>query len=135
MAGKNVLIVDDSKTYRLLLGSVLRHLNCKIVGEAEDGEQAVALYQPPFPDLVLLDIEMPRMNGIQTLKALLALNARAKIIMCTSVGHQDVVEDCLLAGAVDYIRKDKMDEIPARLEPYLEEGGLSAVTPTSAHHD
>jgi len=110
-------------------------MNCTIVGEAEDGEQAVALYKQPFPDLVLLNLEMPRMNGIQTLKALLALNARAKIIMCTSVGHQDVVEDCLLAGAVDYIRKDKMDEIPARLEPYLEEGGLSAVTPTSAHHD
>ena len=94
-------------------------MNCTIVGEAEDGEQAVALYKQPFPDLVLLNLEMPRMNGIQTLRALFALDAKARIVVCTSVGHEDVIEDCLLAGALDYVRKDKMDEILGRLELYL----------------
>ena len=72
-----------------------------------------------MPDLVLLDIIMPTMNGIYTLRALLAQNPRAKAIMCTTVDNKEVIEDCLMAGAVDYICKDKLDEIPARLQPYL----------------
>ena len=66
---------------------------------------------------------MPAMNGIYTLRVILAQNPCAKIIMCTIVDNREVIEDCLTAGAVDYICKDMLNEIPARLQPYLKQGG------------
>lgn len=113
------LIIDDTKTYRVLIGGVLRQLGCEIVGEGEDGQQGVELFKQLAPDLVLLDIEMPKMSGIAALKAIIDANPKAQVVMCTTVGNVDVIDDCLMSGAVDFIRKDRLDEIPARLAPYL----------------
>lgn len=119
MSGKKVLIVDDTKTYRVLIAGIMRKLGCEIVGEAEDGEQAVEMYKQLAPDLVMLDIEMPNIHGVAALKAIKAHDANAKVIMCTTVDNYDVIDDCLMAGAIDYIRKDRLEEIPDRVGPYI----------------
>lgn len=119
MAGKRVLIVDDTKTYRVLISGIIRKMGCEIVGEAEDGDQAVEMFKALAPDLVMLDIEMPRMHGIAALKEIIAHDANAKVIMCTTVDNYDIVDDCLANGAVDYIRKDRLEQIPDRVGPHV----------------
>lgn len=119
MAGSRVLVVDDTKTYRTLISGILRRLGCDIIGEAEDGVQAVEMCKELSPDLIILDIAMPRMDGLAALKEIKSLGGASKIIMCTTIDSVHMVDDCLLAGAEDYIHKDRLDEIGERLRPYL----------------
>ena len=121
---KNVLIVDDMQAMRAMAKSVVTSLGANVVGEAENGEQGLELYRSEKPDLVLLDIEMPVKDGISTLKAILAEDANANIVMLTSVDNMAVVEDCIFSGARDYIRKDVSPEvIRERLEKELDKIG------------
>ncbi len=111
-----VLVVDDMQAMRAVAKALATSLGAEIVGEAENGEIGFELYCEHKPDLVLLDIEMPVKDGISTLKAILAEDPGANVVMLTSVDNMMVVEDCLFAGARDYIRKDvDHDEIKSRL--------------------
>ncbi len=100
-----VLIVDDTAFMRKLLRNILFSGGFDIVGEAENGKQAVEMYKQLKPDLVMLDIVMPEMNGIEALKAIKQMDPNAKIIMCTAVGQEKIVKAAIKLGAKGYIVK------------------------------
>jgi len=100
-----VLIVDDAAFMRKLLKNILFSGGFDIAGEAENGKQAVELYRKLKPDVVMLDIVMPEMNGLETLKAIKQIDPDAKIIMCTAVGQEKIVKAAIKLGARGYIVK------------------------------
>ncbi len=104
----NIMIVDDSKFTRKMLSDILTEKGHQIVGEAENAEEAVELYERLKPDLVTLDIIMPEIEGtdaISALKAMLRTNPNARVIIVSAMGQQEVVEECIQAGAKDFIVK------------------------------
>ena len=101
-----VLIADDEPHSRLLMGNILGKIDCEVIAEAENGQQAVELYHQHQPDLVLMDLKMPLMNGIEALKAILAKAPDAVVIILTSIDDLHIVQECLDAGAANYLRKD-----------------------------
>ncbi|MBL4720361.1 MAG: response regulator [Alphaproteobacteria bacterium] len=111
-----VLVVDDDSSIRALISIILESLNCDVVGEGKNGAEAVALFSEMKPDLVLLDVQMPGMNGVMALKKMLSMDSSASIVMLTIVDDVNVADDCILAGAKDYIRKDRSpDALKARI--------------------
>jgi CheY-like chemotaxis protein len=101
-----VLIVDDEAHIRKFVSLLLRKIGNPTVFEAANGDEAIALYQKESPDLVLLDVNMPNLDGVQTLERLRKLDPDAIIVMLTSLANRRTVEDCVRLGATDYIRKD-----------------------------
>ena len=101
-----VLLADDEAHVRLLVRSVVGAIGYEVVGEAADGKRAVELFDTAAPDLVLLDVNMPVMDGIAALKELRAKSDRVAIIMLTSLASAEIVEECLAAGATYHLRKD-----------------------------
>ncbi|QHE52295.1 response regulator [Pontibacillus sp. HMF3514] len=101
----NILIVDDAKFMRMTLSNILANGGHEVVGEAENGEQAVGMYNDLLPDLVTMDITMPEMNGLEALKAILEKNPTATIIMCSAMGQQKMVVEAIEMGAKDFIVK------------------------------
>jgi two-component system, chemotaxis family, chemotaxis protein CheY len=100
-----ILIVDDAKFMRTTLQTILTKDNHEIVGEAENGEIAVSLYKKNKPDLVIMDITMPVMNGIEAIKKIKEFDRNALIVVCSAMGHQKVVVDAIELGAKDFIVK------------------------------
>ncbi|WP_292520681.1 response regulator [Methanoculleus sp.] len=100
-----ILIVDDTMFMRTLLKNILFSGGHDIVGEAADGTEALAKYQELKPDLVTMDVVMPKMNGIEALKAIKAADPSAKVIMCTAVGQEQMVKLAVKSGARGYIVK------------------------------
>ncbi len=104
----NILIVDDSKFTRKMLSDILTEKGHQIIGEAENAEEAVELYERLKPDLVTLDIIMPEVEGtdaISALKAMIKVNPKARVVIVSAMGQQEVVEECIQAGAKDFIVK------------------------------
>lgn len=108
MAKRNVrvLIADDEAHIRLLLKKVFESMNCEVVAQAGNGEDAVREFTEHNPDIVMLDINMPRMDGRQALREIKAASPQTTVIMLTSLSSMDVVEECLGLGADNYLRKD-----------------------------
>lgn len=102
---KNVLICDDAAFMRMMIKDILTKNGYTVAGEAENGAKAVEKYKELTPDLVLMDITMPEMDGIAALKAIKAQDAGAKIIMCSAMGQQAMVIESIQAGAKDFIVK------------------------------
>ena len=100
-----ILIVDDTMFMRTLLKNILFSGGHDIVGEAADGAEALARYQELKPDLVTMDVVMPKMNGIEALKAIKAADPASKVIMCTSVCQEQMVKLAVKSGARGYIVK------------------------------
>jgi two-component system chemotaxis response regulator CheY len=100
-----ILIVDDTLFMRTLLKNILSAGGHEIVGEAEDGDVGVNKFRDLKPDLVTMDVVMPKMNGIEALKAIKTLDANAKVIMCTAVGQEQMVKLAIKSGARGYIVK------------------------------
>ncbi len=100
-----ILIVDDAKFMRMTLSNILIKANHEVVGEGENGLEAVTLFEKEQPDLVTLDITMPEKNGIQALKEIKEKYPDAKIIMCSAMGQQKMVVEAIEAGAKDFIVK------------------------------
>ena len=100
-----ILIVDDAKFMRLTLSNILVKANHEVVGEAENGIEAVKIFEKEVPDLVTMDITMPEKNGIEALKEIKGNFPDAKIIMCSAMGQQKMVVEAIEAGAKDFIIK------------------------------
>jgi two-component system, chemotaxis family, chemotaxis protein CheY len=101
-----VVLADDDLTGRWLLRGVLRRLGFLLLGEANNGEEAVLAVTRTKPDIVLLDVCMPLLTGPEALPAMLAAHSSAKIVMLTSMADEATVVDCIEKGAVNYLRKD-----------------------------
>ncbi|WP_227935821.1 response regulator [Alkalihalobacillus deserti] len=104
MSGR-VLIVDDAAFMRMMIKDILSKNGYDVVGEANDGTQAIKKYKELNPDLVTMDITMPEMDGITALKEIKTIDPSAKIIMCSAMGQQAMVIDAIQAGAKDFIVK------------------------------
>ena len=102
---KNILICDDAAFMRMMIKDILTKNGYNIVGEAENGAKAVEKYAEFKPDLVLMDITMPEMDGIEALKKIKAADANASIIMCSAMGQQAMVIESIQSGAKDFIVK------------------------------
>ncbi len=101
-----ILIVDDASFMRTLLKDIIKSNGlASEIFEAEDGIEGVKAYQKIKPDLVTLDVNMPRADGIQALRAILKINPSAKIVMITSVEEKHIVQDAIKLGARDYVVK------------------------------
>ena len=102
---KNILICDDAAFMRMMIKDILTKNGYNVCGEAENGLKAVEKYNELKPDLVLMDIMMPEMDGIQALKNIKAANPGAMVIMCSAMGQQAMVIESIQAGAKDFIVK------------------------------
>lgn len=102
----SILLVDDEPHIRKFVTLLVRQLGTPAIFEAADGEAALEVYDRERPDLVLLDISMPVMDGLETLKRLRIMDPEATVIMLTSMANRQSVEQALAHGAVNYLRKD-----------------------------
>ena len=102
---KNILICDDAAFMRMMIKDILTKNGYNIAGEAENGLKAVEKYNETKPDLVMMDITMPEMDGIQALKAIKGNSPDANIIMCSAMGQQAMVIEAIQSGAKDFIVK------------------------------
>ena len=102
---KNILICDDAAFMRMMIKDILTKNGYNVVGEAENGAKGVEKYNELKPDLVLMDITMPEMDGIAALKAIKANDPGASVIMCSAMGQQAMVIESIQSGAKDFIVK------------------------------
>ncbi len=103
--GKRILVVDDAKFIRTMLGNILEEAGYEVVGEAGNGVEALELYEKLKPDLMLLDIIMPEMEGNVVLGRLLKQHPDAKVLIISAVGQRFLVDKALKSGAMGYIVK------------------------------
>ncbi|QSZ26599.1 response regulator [Aceticella autotrophica] len=100
-----ILIVDDAAFMRMMIKDILTKNDLGTVIEAENGGIAVEEYIKEKPDLVIMDITMPEVDGIQAVKLIKEKDPDAKIIMCSAMGQQAMVIEAIQAGAKDFIVK------------------------------
>lgn len=102
---KRVMVCDDAAFMRMMIKDILTKNGYNIAGEAENGAKAVEKYNELKPDLVLMDITMPEMDGIQALKKIKEADPGASVIMCSAMGQQAMVIESIQSGAKDFIVK------------------------------
>ena len=102
---KKVLICDDAAFMRMMIKDILTKNGYEVAGEAENGLKAIEKYNETKPDLVMMDITMPEMDGIQALKKIKETDSSANIIMCSAMGQQAMVIESIQSGARDFIVK------------------------------
>jgi two-component system chemotaxis response regulator CheY len=112
-----ILIADDAAFMRMMIKHILTQNGHEVVGEATNGEEAVARYAELKPDVTTMDITMPEKDGIAALKEILAADPQAKIVMCSALGQEAKVIESIRSGAKDFVVK-----------PFQHERVLSAVT-------
>ena len=100
-----VLVVDDASFMRSMLRDIFARGPFVVTGEAENGEEAIRLYQELRPDLTTMDIVMPQMNGITALHEIMRLDPAAKVVMCSALGQDVLIAEAIEAGACDFIVK------------------------------
>jgi len=105
-----VLIVDDALFIRKTLKMMLEKNDYEVVGEAENGLEAILKYNELKPDLVTMDITMPKMDGLTALKTIKKINPSAKVIMLTALGREETVKEAMLSGASGFIIKPFVQE-------------------------
>lgn len=103
--GRSILIADDAAFMRMMLADILTGKGHKIVGEAGDGEEAILLYKKLKPDLVTMDIVMPGISGIESIRQILKAHPEAKILVVSALGQQVLVKEAIEAGAKGFVVK------------------------------
>lgn len=100
-----VMLVDDAAFMRMMLKDILSNNGYQVIGEAENGMVAVDRYSELKPDITIMDITMPEMDGLQAVKEIRAKDPQAKIIMCSAMGQQTMVIEAIQSGAKDFVVK------------------------------
>lgn len=100
-----VLVCDSAAFSRELVGETLAEAGFRVVGEAVDGVEAVELYRRYRPDLVTMEVVLPRLGGLDALRRILEIDGRARVVMCSALAQPGLVEETLGAGALDFIAK------------------------------
>ena len=113
---KSVLIVDDSRTSRRFLRDILENAGYNVVGEADNGQEGFDEYVKLHPDIVTMDITMPKVDGLESLKLIRKNNPDAKVVMITAAGQKEKMLEAVKFGATEFITK-----------PFMEESVLSAL--------
>jgi len=103
--GIDVLIVDDLTFIKMVLKDLVEKAGFRVVGEASDGEEALRMFEEKRPDIVLMDITMPKMDGLTALQRILEKDPEAKVIMCSALGQQRLILQAIQLGAKDFIVK------------------------------
>jgi two-component system chemotaxis response regulator CheY len=112
-----ILIADDAAFMRMMIKNILTQSGHEVVGEAANGDEAVARYAELKPDVMTMDITMPEKDGIEALKEIIAADPAAKVVMCSALGQEVKVIESIRSGAKDFVVK-----------PFQHERVLSAVT-------
>lgn len=108
---KKVLIVDDAAFMRMSIKRMLANKDFEIVGEAENGLMALEKYKELNPDIVTLDITMPEMDGLETLKELKKIDPSASVIMISALGQEGIMKEAILSGAKGFIIKPFKEDV------------------------
>ena len=112
-----VMVVEDAVFMRMTIRKMIEPEGYEVVGEAGNGVEAVQKYMEAQPDVVMLDITMPEMNGIDALKRIKEFDPKAKVIMCSAMGQQAMVAQAIQSGAKDFIVKPfEKDRVLAALK-------------------
>jgi len=120
-----VLAVDDSKTMLAMLAAQLRDSNFEVVATACSGPEAVEKFKEVKPQLVLLDVVMPEVTGVDTLERLLDVDTGACVVMVSSIGTEATVQDCLKKGAKSFLQKPLQKEnMLAHLRNVCQQAGV-----------
>jgi two-component system chemotaxis response regulator CheY len=116
-----VLIADDASFMRQMIREIIEPEGHEVVGEATNGIEAVEQFEELQPDIVTMDIVMPKRSGIDAVKGILAKHADARIVMCSALGQESLVMEALQAGARDFIVKPfKPDNVLATIQKILD---------------
>jgi len=121
--GKRILIVDDAAFMRMMIKDIVTKNDLEVVGEAQNGIEALEMYEKFKPDIVTMDITMPEKDGISAVKDIIAQDPTAKIIMCSAMGQQSLVMEAIKAGARDFLVKPfKPDRVIEAINKVLSKG-------------
>jgi len=114
-----VLVVDDAKFMRHMIKNILVQMGWEVVGEAADGEEAISMFNDLKPDVVTLDIVMPKASGIDALKAIRTSDPNAKCVMISAIDQREPLMEALKLGAADYVvkpfEKERVEEAMQRV--------------------
>ncbi len=108
---KKILIVDDATFMRVSIKNMLTKNGFDVIGEAENGKVAIQKFQELTPDIVTMDITMPEMDGLASLKKILAINPAANVVMISAMGQEGMVREAVLAGAKGFIVKPFKEDV------------------------
>ena len=122
----SLLIVDDSKAQRFIMRRCLEGQRVEIVGKAANGMEAVAKYAELRPDIVLLDLVMPEMDGQTALEHILSLDPSARVVITSSMGSEDTVRECLALGALSFLQKPLSTDVLLRAISEATAGAVGA---------
>jgi two-component system chemotaxis response regulator CheY len=116
-----VLIADDASFMRQMIRDIIEPEGFQVVGEASDGVEVVEKFKELHPDLVMMDIVMPKRSGIDAVKGIVAMDPTARVVMCSALGQETLVMEALQVGAKDFIVKPfKPDTVVVTLRKVLE---------------
>jgi len=115
-----ILVADDAAFMRMMIKNILTQNGHEVVGEAENGAEAVARYAELKPDVTTMDITMPEKDGIAALKEIMAAHPGARVIMCSALGQEAKVIESIRSGAKDFVVKPfQQDRVLAALDKAL----------------
>ena len=118
---KRVLIADDASFMRQMIRDIIEPEGWEVVGEASDGVEVVDKFRKLHPDVVMMDIVMPKRSGIDAVKAIRADAPTARVVMCSALGQETLVTEAIHAGASDFIVKPfKPDAVLSTLRKVVE---------------
>jgi two-component system chemotaxis response regulator CheY len=101
----NIIVVDDSLFMRMILKQIITNMGHTVIAEAAVGYEAVLKYSELHPDLVTMDINMPKMSGLSAIEEIMKIDPKAKILICSALGQQSMITQAIRAGAKDFVVK------------------------------
>ena len=119
---KRVLIVDDAAFMRMALRNILEKNGFEVIGEADTGIKAVQQYKILKPDIVTMDLTMPELGGVEAIKLIKSIDSNARIVVISSMGHEILVREAIVAGAVSFIVKPFKEEVVSKQLLNISEG-------------